>query len=140
MSTSKTITCGFFSCFTREKASENNFYYLKNTIPPFTELFEKPNCVDAISQEEQETWLETYLLLCSVLSSWCKMWDIQSSLPFPYVMTAAAAAFKAKKYSPDDDILRLSDSLKVIIYFHIFKYWKWYKLGTTTTAALEIYL
>ena len=51
------------------------------------------------------------------------MRDIQSSLPFPYVMTAAAAAaFKAKKYSPDDDILRLSDSLKVIIYFHIFKY------------------
>ena len=50
------------------------------------------------------------------------MRDIQSSLPFPYVMTAAAAVFKAKKYSPDDDILRLSDSLKVIIYFHIFNY------------------
>ena len=45
------------------------------------------------------------------------MRDIQSSLPFPYVMTAAAA-FKAKKYSPDDDILRLSDSLKVILLSH----------------------
>ena len=30
----------------------------------------------------------------------------------------AAAAFKAKKYSPDDDILRLSDSLKVILLSH----------------------
>ena len=37
---------------------------------------------------------------CLAFISWCKMRDIQSSLPFPYVMTAKSKAVKEK--SPDD--------------------------------------
>ena len=34
---------------------------------------------------------------CLAFISWCKMRDIQSSLPFPYVMTAKSKAVKGKK-------------------------------------------
>ena len=47
---------------------------------------------------------------CLAFISWCKMRDIQSSLPFPYVMTAKSKAVKGKKSRR----LKVSDSSRDI--------------------------